>query len=119
MKRLLQSLKWILEDHPEKSEIWASDILLAVLRSKEDSSFSDDDLLEIAFDIDSVLYAFEKNVSPRRVAEAIISVLAHQVGHRVCFDMLARLVDNDTPLYGEDLSSGEWKRVLGYIVKVS
>ncbi|KAJ3087760.1 hypothetical protein HK102_010339 [Quaeritorhiza haematococci] len=96
VKNTLVLIRELLQNQTHLVEPRAADILFGVLNSETIEGCTTEDVLEIAYEIDAVLEAFERCLPPRTVLRASRAALNEGIGHRVCFEMMARLIDPDS-----------------------
>jgi hypothetical protein len=102
-----------------------NEILISILRCESRPEITADDQLEIDYEIDTVLKAFEKSIPYLDVLNAVAFVLKHPepVEPRICFELLAKTVakmHSHGDIFNEtnEENGWDWDLVLGHIAEV-
>ncbi|KAJ3284205.1 hypothetical protein HK104_010060 [Borealophlyctis nickersoniae] len=93
VKNCLMLLKELLLNQFDLITDRTTDVLLGVLKCETEGGCSAEDLLEIAIEIDAVLKAYERVVPGPQLRAAVASALADNIGYRVCFEILGRVLN--------------------------
>ena len=71
----------------------ASEILVSVLQCETDMRCTTEEVLEIAYELERILEAFQLHFPPSRVISSVIRAFDRGLGQRICYEMVHRIVE--------------------------